>query len=160
MRPTGWIGAVAPLGVHIAYSRLGIVMALAFVGLPFIVRTLQPVLGEDIDRELEQAADRLGRRASADFRGRVAHDWPALLTGVALGFSRAIGEYGSVIFIAGNMPWGSEIAPLMIMIKLEQYQYAQATAIAVVDAARLLRPDVRHQRAAAVGRPGGAGDDA
>ena len=107
-------------------------MALAFVSLPFVVRTLQPVLG-DLDREVERAAETLGASRCRRFIWVVLPSiWPTLLTGVALGFSRAVGEYGSVIFIAGNIPMVSEIAPLMIMTKLEQYQYAEATAIAVV----------------------------
>jgi sulfate transport system permease protein len=131
--PTGWIGQLLqPLGIRVAYTPLGIVVALAFVSLPFVVRTLQPVLG-DLDRELERAAETLGASRLQTFIWVVLPSiWPTLLTGVALGFSRAVGEYGSVIFIAGNIPMVSEIAPLMIMTKLEQYQYAEATAIAVV----------------------------
>jgi len=131
--PNGWIGQLlVPLGIKVAYSRLGVVVALAFVSLPFIVRTLQPVLG-DLDREVERAAESLGASKLQTLLWVVLPSiWPTLLTGVALGFSRAVGEYGSVIFIAGNIPRVSEIAPLMIMTKLEQYQYAQATAIAVV----------------------------
>jgi sulfate/thiosulfate transport system permease protein len=131
--PNGWIGQLlTPLGIKVAYTRLGVVVALAFVSLPFIVRTLQPVLG-DLDREVERAAETLGASKLQTFLWVVLPSiWPTLLTGVALGFSRAVGEYGSVIFIAGNIPRVSEIAPLMIMTKLEQYQYAQATAIAVV----------------------------
>src|SRR5580698_5343283 len=131
--PTGWIGRLLlPLGVHVAYTPLGIVIALAFVSLPFIVRTLQPVLG-DLDREFELAAETLGASRLQSFLWVVLPSvWPTLLTGTALGFSRAVGEYGSVIFIAGNIPKVSEIAPLMIMTKLEQYQYGEATAIAVV----------------------------
>jgi len=131
--PNGWIGQLLlPLGIRVAYTPLGIVVALAFVSLPFVVRTLQPVLG-DLDREVERAAETLGASTLQSFRWVVLPSiWPTLLTGVALGFSRAVGEYGSVIFIAGNIPMVSEIAPLMIMTKLEQYQYAQATAIAVV----------------------------
>jgi sulfate transport system permease protein len=131
--PNGWIGQLLlPLGIRIAYTPLGIVVALAFVSLPFVVRTLQPVLG-DLDREIERAAETLGASRFQTFIWVVLPSiWPTLLTGVALGFSRAVGEYGSVIFIAGNIPMVSEIAPLMIMTKLEQYQYAEATAIAVV----------------------------
>jgi sulfate transport system permease protein len=130
---TGWLGQLlAPFGIKVAYTPLGVVVALAFVSLPFIVRTLQPVLG-DLDREVERAAETLGASSLQTFRWVVLPSiWPALLTGIALGFSRAVGEYGSVIFIAGNIPKISEIAPLMIMTKLEQFQYAQATAIAVV----------------------------
>jgi sulfate transport system permease protein len=131
--PNGWIGQLlTPLGIKVAYTRLGIVVALAFVSLPFVVRTLQPVLGE-LDQEVERAAETLGASRLQTLLWVVLPSiWPALLTGVALGFSRAVGEYGSVIFIAGNIPKVSEIAPLMIMTKLEQYQYSQATAIAVV----------------------------
>jgi sulfate/thiosulfate transport system permease protein len=131
--PNGWIGQLLlPLGIRVAYTPLGIVVALAFVSLPFVVRTLQPVLG-DLDREVERAAETLGASRFQSFIWVVLPSiWPTLLTGVALCFSRAVGEYGSVIFIAGNIPMVSEIAPLMIMTKLEQYQYAEATAIAVV----------------------------
>jgi sulfate transport system permease protein len=111
---------------------LGIVVALTFIGLPFVVRTLQPVL-EDLDREVEHAAATLGASAPQTFvRVILPALWPALLTGFALAFARAVGEYGSVIFIAGNMPMKSEIAPLLIVTKLEQYDYAGAAAIAVV----------------------------
>ena len=131
--PNGWIGELlAPLGIRVAFTPIGVVVALAFVSLPFIVRTLQPVIG-DLDLEVELAAQTLGASRLQTLAWVVLPTiWPALLTGVALGFSRALGEYGSVIFIAGNIPKVSEIAPLMIMTKLEQYQYGQATAIAVV----------------------------
>ncbi len=154
--PNGWIGQLlAPLGIHVAYTPLGVVVAMAFVSLPFMVRTLQPVLG-DLDREVERAAETLGASRLQTFLWVVLPSiWPTLLTGVALGFSRALGEYGSVIFIAGNIPKVSEIAPLMIMTKLEQYQYAQATAIAVVMLLASFRADVRHQRAAALGAEAG-----
>ena len=131
--PGGWIGRLlAPLGIQVAYTPLGVVVALVFIGLPFVVRTVQPVI-EDLDREVEQAAATLGA-SSAQIVVRLVLPtvWPALLTGFALAFARAIGEYGSVIFIAGNMPMVSEIAPLLIVTKLEQYEYASATAIAVV----------------------------
>jgi sulfate transport system permease protein len=130
---TGWIGRwLEPLGIKVAYTPLGVVVALCFIGLPFVVRTLQPVLA-DLDREVERAAETLGASRFQTFRWVVLPAiWPALLTGCALAFSRSVGEYGSVIFIAGNIPMVSEIAPLMIMTKLEQYQYAEATAIAVV----------------------------
>jgi sulfate/thiosulfate transport system permease protein len=129
----GWIGQwLEPLGIKVAYTRLGIVVALMFVGLPFVVRTLQPVLS-DLDQELERAAETLGASRLQAFRWVVLPAiWPALLTGCTLAFARSIGEYGSVIFIAGNIPMVSEITPLLIMTKLEQYQYGQATAIAVV----------------------------
>ena len=131
--PNGWLGSwLEPLGIKVAFTPLGIVVALAFIGLPFVVRTLQPVL-EELDRELENAAHGLGATGLDTFRLVVFPTlWPALLTGCALAFSRSVGEYGSVIFIAGNIPMVSEIAPLMIMTKLEQYEYAEATAIAVV----------------------------
>ena len=131
--PNGWLGAaLRPLGIKVAYTPLGIVVALTFIGLPFVVRTLQPVL-EDLDKEVEQAAATLGASAVQAFvRVVLPALWPALLTGFALAFARAVGEYGSVIFIAGNMPMKSEIAPLLIVTKLEQYDYAGATAIAVV----------------------------
>ena len=131
--PNGWLGAaLKPLGVKVAYTPMGIVVALTFIGLPFVVRTLQPVL-EDLDKEVEQAAATLGASAAQGFvRVVLPALWPAMLTGFALAFARAVGEYGSVIFIAGNMPMKSEIAPLLIVTKLEQYDYAGATAIAVV----------------------------
>ncbi len=129
----GWIGGLlAPFGIELAYNPAGIVIALTFIGLPFVVRTLQPVLKES-ERELEEAAACLGANRLQTF---VRVIWPglvpALLTGFALAFARAIGEYGSVIFIAGNLPMVSEIAPLMIMSHLEEFDYAGAAAIAVV----------------------------
>jgi sulfate/thiosulfate transport system permease protein len=131
--PNGWIGQIiAPLGMQIAFTPWGVVVALTFIGLPFVVRTLQPVL-EDLDREVEQAAATLGATSLQTFLRIVLPALaPALLTGAALAFARALGEYGSVIFIAGNMPMVSEIAPLLIVTKLEQFDYAGATAIAVV----------------------------
>jgi sulfate transport system permease protein len=131
--PNGWLGAqLAPLGIKVAFTPAGIVVALIFVGLPFVVRTLQPVL-DDLDQEVEQAAATLGASGAQAFARVILPTlWPALLTGFALAFARAVGEYGSVIFIAGNMPMKSEIAPLLIVTKLEQYDYAGATAIAVV----------------------------
>jgi len=131
--PNGWLGAgLKPLGVSVAFTPAGIVVALVFIGLPFVVRTLQPVL-DDLDQEVEQAAATLGASGRQVFaRVILPALWPALLTGFALAFARAVGEYGSVIFIAGNMPMKSEIAPLLIVTKLEQYDYAGATAIAVV----------------------------
>jgi sulfate/thiosulfate transport system permease protein len=131
--PNGWLGRwLGSLGISVAFTPLGVVVALTFIGLPFVVRTLQPVL-EDLDREVEQAAATLGASAAQAFaRVILPVLWPALLTGFALSFARAVGEYGSVIFIAGNMPMKSEIAPLLIVAKLEQYDYAGATAIAVV----------------------------
>ena len=131
--PNGWLGMwLLKWGIQVAFTPLGIVVALTFIGLPFVVRTLQPVL-EDLDKEVEQAAATLGASAAQAFaRVILPALWPALLTGFALAFARAVGEYGSVIFIAGNMPMKSEIAPLLIVTKLEQYDYAGATAIAVV----------------------------
>lgn len=129
----GWIGQLlAPAGIKIAFTPLGVLVALVFIGLPFVVRTIQPVL-EDLQPELEEAAATLGADRIQTFR-RVVFPTvlPALLTGFALAFARAIGEYGSVIFIAGNMPMVSEITPLLIITKLEQYDYAGATALAVV----------------------------
>jgi sulfate transport system permease protein len=131
--PRGWLGAILePLGIHVAFTPLGVVIALIFIGLPFVVRTLQPVL-EELDKDVEQAAATLGASEWQTFtRVILPALWPALLTGFALAFARGVGEYGSVIFIAGNMPMKSEIAPLLIITKLEQYDYAGATAIAVV----------------------------
>jgi sulfate transport system permease protein len=129
----GWIGRyLEPLGIKIAYTPLGIIVAMTFIGIPFVVRTVQPVL-EDLEQELEEAAACLGANRWQTF-ARVIFPaiTPALLTGFALTYARAIGEYGSVIFIAGNMPMVSEITPLLIITKLEQYDYAGATAIASV----------------------------
>ena len=131
--PTGWVGSrLAPLGIQVAYAPLGVVLALTFIGLPFVVRTVQPVL-QDLEVELEEAAASLGASRWQTFR-RVLFPAlaPPILTGFALSFARAIGEYGSVVFISGNMPFRTEIAPLLIMTKLEQFDYAGATAIAVV----------------------------
>ncbi len=129
----GWVGQVlAPYGIQLAFNRNGIVIALIFIGLPFVVRTVQPVL-EDMEKELEEAATCLGATRWQTFRFVIFPTIaPALLTGFAMAFARAIGEYGSVIFIAGNMPMVSEITPLIIIGKLEQYDYAGATAVAVV----------------------------
>jgi len=131
--PNGWIGApLSALGIQAAFTPLGVVLALTFIGLPFVVRTVQPVL-QDIDVETEEAAASLGAtRLQSFLRVVLPMVMPALLTGFALAFARAVGEYGSVIFIAGNMPMVSEIAPLLIIIKLEQYDYAGAAAIGVV----------------------------
>jgi sulfate transport system permease protein len=130
--PKGWIGALLePYGIKVAFTPLGVLVALIFIGLPFVVRTVQPVL-EDLETELEEAAASLGARRWQTFRHVLLPILtPALLTGFALAFARAVGEYGSVIFIAGNMPMVSEIAPLMIITKLEQYDYVGATAIAL-----------------------------
>ncbi len=129
----GWIGQfLEPLGIHAAFSRLGVLIALTFIGLPFVVRTVQPVL-EDLEAELEEAALSLGASRWQTFRRVLLPPlYPALLTGFALAFARALGEYGSVVFISGNMPMRTEITPLLIITKLEQYDYAGATAIAVV----------------------------
>lgn len=130
--PKGWVGQwFAPLGIKIAYTPLGVVVALTFISLPFVVRTVQPVL-EEFEHELEEAAASLGATRWQTFR-RVIFPTvlPALMTGFALAFARAVGEYGSVIFIAGNIPMVSEITPLLIITKLEQYDYAGATALAV-----------------------------
>jgi sulfate transport system permease protein len=131
--PNGWLGEpLAALGIKVAFTPLGVLIALIFIGLPFVVRTVQPVL-EDLDKELEEAAASLGAsRRQAFFRVVLPLLAPAILTGFVLALSRAIGEYGSVIFIAGNMPFVSEITPLLIITKLEQYDYAGATAIASV----------------------------
>jgi sulfate transport system permease protein len=129
----GWLGApLEALGVKTAYSPLGVIIALTFIGLPFVVRTVQPVL-EDLDQEVEEAAASLGASRWQTFTKIIVPVvLPALLTGFALAFARAVGEYGSVIFISGNMPMRTEITPLLIVTKLEQYDYAGATAIAVV----------------------------
>ena len=129
----GWIGAwLAPLGIKVAFTPLGVVVALVFVGLPFVVRTVQPVL-HDLEPEIEEAAASLGAGRLATIRRVLLPELaPAALTGFILAFARALGEYGSVIFIAGNMPMKSEITPLLIMVQLEQYDYAGAAAIAVV----------------------------
>ncbi len=129
----GWVGSwLDPFGIKVAYTKLGIVVALTFVGLPFIVRTLQPVL-EDLDAEYEEAAATLGANRLQTFRKVILPTLiPAQLTGFALAFARELGEYGSVVFISGNMPFRTEVVPLLIMSKLEQFDYAGATAIAVV----------------------------
>ncbi len=130
--PNGWIGSwLEPMGIKVAFTRLGIMVALTFIGLPFVVRTLEPVL-QDLDPEFEEAAATLGAgRLQTFLRVVFPAILPALLTGVALAFARGVGEYGSVIFIAGNMPMISEIAPLLIVVKLEQYDYAGAAAVGV-----------------------------
>lgn len=130
---TGWLGRpLAQLGIKVAFTPLGITLAMIFIGLPFVVRTLQPVI-ESLDTEVEEAAASLGAsRVHALVRVVMPALYPAWLAGVAMALARALGEYGSVVFIAGNMPMKTEIAPLLIMTKLEQYDYAGATAIAVV----------------------------
>ena len=131
--PTGWIGQyLEPLGIKVAYSPIGITLALIFIGLPFVVRTVQPVLA-DLETELEEAASALGAtRLQIATKVILPILFPALITGFALAFARGVGEYGSVIFIAGNQPFETEIAPLMIISRLEEYDYAGATTIAVV----------------------------
>lgn len=131
--PNGWIGSILePLGVKVAYTPIGITIALIFIGLPFVVRTVQPVL-QDMEKETEEAAVMLGAYRLRTFWKVVLPELlPALLTGFALAFARGIGEYGSVVFISGNMPLRTEITPLLIMTKLEQYDFAGATAIALV----------------------------
>ena len=133
LAPGGWIGRVlTPLGIRAVFSPLGIVIALTFISLPFVVRTVQPVL-QSLDPELEEAASSLGAgRWQTVRRVLLPELWPALLTGFTLAFARAVGEYGSVVFISGNMPMRTEITPLLIITKLEQYDYAGATAIGVV----------------------------
>jgi len=130
--PSGWIGRwLEAAGIKVAYTPLGITVALVFIGLPFVVRVVQPVLAE-VERELEEAAATLGASRWQIVRKVVLPAaWPAVLAGFALAFARGVGEYGSVIFIAGNIPQVSEIAPLLITIKLEEFDYAGATAIAV-----------------------------
>jgi sulfate transport system permease protein len=131
--PTGWLGRqLAPLGVQVAFTRLGVVVALTFIGLPFVVRAVQPVL-EDLDPEIEDAAASLGATRWQVFRRVLLPSiTPALLTGSTLAFARALGEYGSVIFISGNLPMRTEVVTLLIVAKLEQFDYAGATAIASV----------------------------
>jgi len=131
--PNGWIGQfLSPLGIKVAFTPVGVVIALIFVGLPFVVRTVQPIM-EEIDREVEEAAATLGaNRFQTITRVLLPGLAPAVLTGFALSFARAVGEYGSVIFIAGNLPYVSEIAPLLIVIRLEEYNYAAATGIAAI----------------------------
>jgi sulfate transport system permease protein len=131
--PTGWVGQyLEPVGIKVAFTPLGVLVALVFIGLPFVVRTVQPVL-EDMETEVEEAAACLGASRWQTFRSVVLPILlPAIFTGFALAFARAVGEYGSVIFIAGNIPMVSEITPLLIITRLEQYDYAGATAIATV----------------------------
>jgi len=130
--PNGWLGKpLASIGIHVAYTRLGVVIALTFIGLPFVVRTVQPVL-EDLDKEWEEAAASLGAdRLQTFVRVLLPAILPAAITGFTMAFARAVGEYGSVIFIAGNMPMRTEITPLLIVTKLQEYDYAGATAIAM-----------------------------
>lgn len=129
----GWIGSIfAKVGIKIAYTRIGITIAMVFIGIPFVVRAVQPVL-EKLDRQYEEAAEMLGAgKIYTFFRVILPELLPALLAGFGLAFARGIGEYGSVVFIAGNIPYKTQIAPLLIMSKLEQYKYSDATAIALV----------------------------
>ena len=131
--PNGWLGApLGDLGIKVAFTRVGVTIALIFIGLPFVVRTLQPVI-EDLDPQVEEAATSLGASRWAVLTKIIfPYLYPAWLTGFALSFARAVGEYGSVVFISGNMPMSTEIAPLIIITKLEQFDYAGATAVAVV----------------------------
>lgn len=131
--PKGWVGSLLePLGIKVAYTPIGITLALIFIGIPFVVRTVQPIL-QDMESDMEEAAVLLGSYRARTFFKIILPDLiPPLLTGFALAFARGIGEYGSVVFISGNMPMKTEIAPLLIITKLEQYEYAQAAAVAVV----------------------------
>ncbi len=130
---SGWLGQyLVPLGIKGAYTRLGIVLVLVFVGLPFMVRAVQPVL-EDLDAEEEEASSSLGATRFQTFRHVILPAlYPAMITGFALAFARSVGEYGSVVFISGNMPFKTEIAPILIVARLEEFAYGEATAIAVV----------------------------
>ncbi|PGV65068.1 sulfate ABC transporter permease subunit CysT [Bacillus cereus] len=130
----GWVGKIfSVFHIKVAFTQLGIIIALTFIGLPFVVRMVQPVLQQSIDKEVEEAASSLGASRFQIFVKIILPEiFPALLAGFSLAFARALGEYGSVVFIAGNMPMKTEIAPLMIMTKLEQYDYAGATAVAAV----------------------------
>ena len=150
----GWIGQyLEPLGIKLAFTPTGVVIALIFIGLPFVVRTVQPVL-EDTEKELEEAATCLGATRWQTFTKVIFPSIaPALLTGFAMAFARAIGEYGSVIFIAGNMPMVSEITPLVIIGKLEQYDYARRHRGGRGDAGDLVRAAAGHQRPAGLAAP-------
>ena len=130
---SGWLGQyLVPIGIEAAYSRLAIVVVLIFIGLPFVVRTVQPIL-EDLDPEAEEAAASLGATRWQSFRSVILPTLlPALITGFALAFARGIGEYGAVVFVSGNMPFRTEIAPILIVARLEEFNYSEATAIAVV----------------------------
>jgi sulfate transport system permease protein len=129
----GWLGQfLVPLGIHAAYSRLAVVLVLTFIGLPFVVRTVQPIL-DDLDAEIEEAAACLGATRGQTFTRVIAPSLvPAIVTGFALAFARGLGEYGSVVFVSGNMPFKTEIAPVLIVAALEEFKYREAAAIAVV----------------------------
>ena len=131
--PSGWLGCwLEPLGMQVAYTPIGVTVALIFIGMPFVVRTVQPVL-EELSKDVEEAAASLGANRWQTIRRIIIPElWPAVLTGFALAFARAVGEYGSVVFISGNKAYQTEITPLLIVIKLEEYKYSEATAIAVV----------------------------
>src|SRR5262245_16423904 len=131
--PTGWLGQyLVPLGIHGAYTRLGIVLVLIFVGLPFVVRTVQPIL-DDLDPETEDASASLGGTRWQTFQHVILPLlYPAMITGFGLAFARGVGEYGAVVFVSGNMPFKTEIAPILIVARLEEFAYSEATAIAVV----------------------------
>lgn len=133
LAPTGWLGRfLTPLGIQASFSRLGILIALTFISLPFVVRTVQPVL-EELEPEVEEAAATLGATRWQTLRRVILPGlWPAMVTGFALSYARAIGEYGSVVFIGGNKQYETEITPQLIMIRLEEHQYAAATALALV----------------------------
>ena len=156
--PNGWLGApLMRLGIKVAYTPLGILVALIFVGLPFVVRSVQPLVA-DLDREIEEASATLGATRPQTLSKVVLPALaPAILTGFALTFARAVGEYGSVIFIAGNVPYVSEIVPLLIVQRLEEYDYAGATGVAVAMLAVSFAVLLRHQSRS---RPSGAGDSA
>ena len=157
--PNGWIGAVrsSPTASSSPSRRVGVTIALIFIGLPFVVRTLQPVI-EDLDAEIEEAATSLGAsRFKVLTRVILPYLYPAWLTGFALAFARAVGEYGSVVFISGNMPMRTEISPLLIITKLEQFDYAGATAIAVVMLHDVVRPAAGDQRPAGLDDAAGGG---
>ena len=145
--PNGWIGqSLEPLGIKVAYTPLGVVIALTFIGLPFVVRTVQPVLAGPRSSRSRRPRRRSAPRACRRWPAWCCRPWrPAMLTGFALAFARAVGEYGSVIFIAGNLPYVSEIAPLLIIIRLEEFDYAGATAIATVMLLAVVRHAAGHQ---------------
>ena len=157
--PNGWFGApLAALGIKVAFTPLGILVALVFVGLPFVVRTRAAGASRNSDREIEEASATLGATRWQTLCAACCcrSSRPPLLTGMALAFARGVGEYGSVIFIAGNIAYVSEIAPLLIVVKLEEYDYAGATGDRRDHAGRLVRDAARHQRRAGAGAAGGS----